>query len=126
MSITPIILCDLDAPWIDRVHCLGRQLAPGDVVSIPVFIDQSSRTPSACYEIVSIERAHDSNRGVYWRGVIRWDYGGLDEWDWSDGGGSGLRYCVVGGDKLLTANTVPSSVAYISGLGWDYRVGRWE
>jgi hypothetical protein len=58
--------------------------------------------------------------------MIRWDYGGLDEMTWSDGSGAGMRYRVVGGDKIIRANTVPSSVGYLPGVGWDYREGRWK
>lgn len=124
--MTSMIDYDPAAPWIDAVFCLGRQLRPGDVVCIPALVDKSSYTPSACYEVVSIARALDEGGKVCFRGVIRWDYGGFDDCTWSDGAGTGLRYRVVGGDKILAANTVPSSVVYVSGLGWDFRVGRWE
>lgn len=122
----PIFLFDPDTDWIDSVVCLGRQLRPGDIVCVPAYIGQSTYTPPACYEIISIERAVDGYGAPYWKGMIRWDYGGLDDCIWSDGGATGLRYHVVGGDKIIRANTVSSSVVYLSGVGWDYREGRWK
>lgn len=126
-STNKMIDYDPDADnYIYSVYCLGRQLRPGDIVSIPETVDKSSYTPEQRYEVISIARALDRDGKACWRGVIRWDFGPYDDCTWSDGGGSGLRYCVVGGDKILAANLTPSSVVYVSGLGWDYRVGRWE
>lgn len=127
MSITPILLADTTRDRIEAVLVLGHQLAAGDIVAVPAYIGQSKRDYRAgyCYEIVSIQgvNVNEHGRPTHYEGIIRYEYGGLDTCEWNYGG-SGLRYTVVGGAKLLRANTDADAVVYLSGRGWDYRVGR--
>lgn len=123
ISIQPMILydADADADWIDVVLALPKQLAPGDIVYRPAASGQSYTIPAFCFEVVSIELAPHAVMGKCYVVKVRYDYGGREVLTWSTANINHER--VVGGDKIVRANTEPGAVVKMW-PGWIWKEGR--
>ncbi len=115
---------DPDAPWIDHVYCVDKQLAVGDVVYEYGTISQSGATPSRAYEILKIEYVYgkpESRLPTDYRFYVEYENGELDVLErraWNIN-----RQRVVGGLKVITANLDRNTV-YPVRDGYFWKAGR--
>ena len=106
--IKPMIVFEPAAPWIDCVLALPKQLAPGDIIYRDAAIGQSYTIPAFCFEVLCITLAPHAQWGQCYIVEVRYDYGGLDVLAWGAANLSHER--VVGGDKVVRANTEAGAV----------------
>lgn len=99
-----MISIDTTTPFIDTVYVLPKDLAPGDVVHRAACVGRSYTIPAYSFEIEAVQ----------WRGrvvtltVLRMDTMRREVMEYESLGA--CHEVVVGGDKILRANTVAEAV----------------
>lgn len=111
-----MIVYEPTTPFIDTVYALPKQLSAGDIVYRDAYVGRSAYTPAYCFEVLSIV-----DDGKCYTVTVRYDYGGLDVWTWERWNIG--HEVVVGGDKVLRANTEAGTVKK-TWAGWVWQEGR--